>query len=277
MYGQLPSLKFGPMQTNPYATFVEALGEARLAGAPLPELSETHRPLSESQGYEAQTALAEWFKKNGQGEIAGYKVGATTEGMQNYLGVKTPAYGHIMSNNILSAGAQVYTKKHCPIGVECELAILFGSELPSSDGPLMRDDLAKFVDAVAPAIEIVENRYGDFQSSGLGTLVADDFFHRACVLGEPIKDWQQVDLPSISAGVVIDGKEVENGNGAMVLGDPLEAVIWLLKKFRNQGRSLQAGAIVLTGSMTPVRWVEKYPTHVEINLSDIGSCSLDLI
>jgi len=265
------------MQSNPYATFVEALGEARLAGTPLPDLSETNRPLGETQGYDAQTALAEWFEKNGQGEIAGYKVGATTKGMQNYLGVKTLAYGHIMSNNVLSAGAQVNAKKHCPIGVECELAILFGSDLPSSNGSLMRNDCTKFVDAVAPAIEIVENRYGDFLSSGFGTLVADDFFHRACVLGEPIKDWQQVDLPSIAASVVIDGKEVENGNGSLVLGDPLEAVIWLLKKLRNQGRSLRAVAIVLTGSMTPVRWIEKYPTHVEVKLSDIGSCSLNLI
>lgn len=264
------------MQVQAYATFVEALGKARLEGTLLPNLSATNRPLGAEQGYLAQASLAEWFKENGQGEIVGYKVGATTETMQNYLGVTVPAYGHIMSNNVLSAGAQFPAKNLCEIGVECELAILFGSKVPSSDRSFTRNELVKFVDGIAPAIEIVENRYGDFRSSGIGTLIADDFFHRACVLGKPVKDWQKINLPGISACVLIDGKEAENGFGASVLGDPLEAVVWLMKMFRKQGRSLNAGDVVLTGSMTPVRWIDNFPTKVDVSLAEVGSCSLEL-
>lgn len=265
------------MSTGPYATFVQALGKARLAGRSIPDLSGTNRPFGEAQGYIAQAALAEWFKTNDQGEIAGYKVGATTETMQDYLGVKSPAYGHIMSNHVLSAGAQFPAKTLCEVGVECELAIVFGPELPTSDRAWTRDDLVQFVDAIAPAIEIVENRYGDFRSSGIGTLIADDFFHRACVLGERVKDFRQIDRAGISASVLIDREEVENGVGAAVLGDPLEAVVWLTKIFRRQDRSLKAGDIVLTGSMTPVKWIESFPARIEVNLSNVGSCSVELI
>jgi len=264
------------MQTNPYPKFIESLGMARLAGKLLPDLSGADRPLGEAQGYVAQAALAAWFQNNGQGEIAGYKVGATTEAMQNYLGVKTPAYGHIMSKNVFSAGARFPAKTLCKIGVECELAIIIGPEFPSSDHLWTRNDLVQFVDAIAPAIEIVENRYDDFRSSGIGTLIADDFFHRACVLGERVKDFQRIDRPAISARVLIDGEEAEKGIGAAVLGDPLEAVVWLTKIFRGQGRTLKAGEIVLTGSMTPVKWIDNFPTRVDVKLTNVGSCSVEL-
>jgi 2-keto-4-pentenoate hydratase len=70
-----------PVQT--YTKFVEALGKARLEGTPLPNLSAADRPLGAEEGYLAQASLAEWFRDNCQGEIAGYKVGATTGTMQN--------------------------------------------------------------------------------------------------------------------------------------------------------------------------------------------------
>ena len=67
-----------------------------------------------------------------------------------------------MSENILPSGAQLSGKHLCKTGVECELAIILGQDIPVREKLWARDEFADFIEAVAPAIEIVENRYGDF-------------------------------------------------------------------------------------------------------------------
>ena len=42
------------------------------------------------------------------------------------------------------------------------------------------------IEAYLPAIEIVDDRYVDWQTLGAPTLVADDFFAAGCVLGKPV-------------------------------------------------------------------------------------------
>ena len=78
---------------------VETLGKARLKGMALPDLAAGQLPATEADGYAVQARLAAWFQSNGQGGVAGYKIGATTAAMQDYLGVSGPSYGRIMEKN----------------------------------------------------------------------------------------------------------------------------------------------------------------------------------
>jgi 2-keto-4-pentenoate hydratase len=86
-----------------------------------------------------------------------------------------------------------------------------------------------------------------------------------------------IDLPGINASVWRDGTRVETGKGTDVLGHPLEAVVWLANTLAKQERILKANDVILTGSMTPVYWIGEFPSLVEIELSGIGSCSVELI
>lgn len=257
-------------------TMIEALGRARLSAKPIPEFAAAERPKGEAEGYDVQAGLAEWFRREGLGKVAGYKVGATTAAMQSYLGVDMPAYGRIMEASIFPSGASIEASRFCRPGIECEIAVRIGADIPLRDADWTREDLGEYIAAIGPAIELVENRYGDFLGAGFGTLIADDFFHKGCLLGDFIEDWRTIDMPQVSGRTVINGEQVATGDGAQVMGHPLESLVWLANKLQSQDRSLKAGEVVLTGSMTPVIWLDTFPADISIEIAGVGGCSVVL-
>ena len=107
-------------------------------------------------------------------------------------------------------------------------------------------------------------------------LTADDFFHKACVLGDPVLDWQAIDLAEVVGRTSINGKWEETGEGRDVLGHPLEAVVWLANKLAERKTGLKAGQIIMTGSMTPVHWIESLPSECVIDITGLGESSMRL-
>lgn len=251
----------------------ETLGLARLANGPVPVLPTDLTPHDAAEGYAVQAALGDWFEGHGQGDIAGYKVGATTKVMQDILEVTEPAFGRVMTANILTSGAVVTPGADVITGLECEIAFRLGADLVA---PVTRHDVMACVEAVIPTIEIVQNRYGDYLSRGLGTLVADDFFHKACVFGSPIAYQPDMKLDEIAGRIIVNGETLHRGTGADVLGHPLEAIVWLANALAAQGGMLKAGQIISSGSITPVHWVDSYPCHARVELDGIGACEVTL-
>ena len=227
-------------------------------------------------GYDIQAVLANWLTERGQGNLAGYKVGATAKGMQEALNVSGPVYGHILSGNVLQSGGFFACNLDSRPGIECEIAFRIGDDLPPLAAPYTRDHVAGVIDAAIPAIEIVENRYGDFRHCSLALLTADDFFHKACVLGDPVPDWREIDLPQTVGRTSINGEWVETGRGSDVLGHPLEAVVWLANKLAERGTGLKAGQIVMTGSMTPVHWIDGVASQTSIEITELDKSSVTL-
>ena len=56
--------------------------------------------------------------------------------------------------------------------------------------------------------------------------------------------------------MLIDGREVGRGRGSDILGDPLNALLWLANEGARRGRALAAGQIVLLGSLVQTNWIE---------------------
>lgn len=248
------------------------IGAARLAAQPVPDLSEP--PASIEHGYAMQAALHEYFRERTSSSLSGWKIGATTDSMQNYLGVDGPAYGRVMANNVHPNGSTLTASGFCNPGIECEIGMRIESD--AGYAPYTSDTIADIVGSVFPAIEIVENRYGDFLSRGTPTLIADDFFHKACVLGDEIADWQGIDLAAVAGRTLIGGEEKGSGTGAEVMGHPFEALAWLANTLADHGERLTAGQIVLTGSVAPVIWVENETAQAEIELDGLGRVSVEL-
>ena len=250
------------------------LGEVRIESHPVPPIPDEDLPGSSEDGYVVQKALHDYLRQNGQGELAGWKIGATTATMQDYLGVTEPAYGRIMSGTIIESGQTMAAGGFCNPGIECEIAVRLGRE--SGDTGYTRETVSDLIDTVIPSIEIVENRYGDFEQRGTPTLIADDFFHKACVLGAPLADWRSLDLAGLTGRVLIDGNQKAEGQGSAVMGHPLEAVAWLANLLGDQGGQLKPGDLIMTGSVTPVMWLDSFPCRAEIVFDGLGSVSLEL-
>ncbi|MBV8524194.1 MAG: hypothetical protein JOY71_19060 [Acetobacteraceae bacterium] len=156
---------------DPLATarlFDEARQARRLA-----YLSPDVMPHTLEDGAAVQVALAELRADT----IAGFKIGATTKAMQTYLGLPGPAAGYIAAGGVRPGGARLgYAEFYNP-GIECELAVRLGRDLPA--GPRTRAEAEEAVEELLAAIEIVENRYGDLAEFGTPALIAIKCFMRA--------------------------------------------------------------------------------------------------
>jgi 2-keto-4-pentenoate hydratase len=70
----------------------------------------------------------------------------------------------------------------------------------------------------------------------------------------------------------INSAEVGSGRGADILGHPLDALAWLANALLARGRRLEAGEIVLLGSVVQTVWVEP-GNRVEIEIEGLGGAS----
>jgi 2-keto-4-pentenoate hydratase len=249
----------------------QAVAAARRSRTPLEPLPAELAPRTEADGYRIQEALRDLLAAD-FGAPVGYKIGCTSAVMQHYLDIPHPCGGSVFAKGVHDSGVSLRHSDFVRVGVECEIAVRLARDLGPSQAPFTADAVAQAVEAYLPAIEIVDDRYADWQSIGAPTLVADDFFAAACVLGQPVARSAAPDLLAIAGRAIINGVEVSRGTGADVLGHPHNALAWLANHLAADGKSLRAGEIVLTGSLVKTIWL-KAGDSVLMELAGLGNVS----
>lgn len=249
----------------------EAILAARRAKRILAPLG-ADAPAHPEAGYAVQYAVAQAM---GAVPPAGFKIGATTKQMQDYLGLSGPAAGFVPPASLNANGAEFRFADFLNPGVECEIGVRLGQDLPP--GPTTQDEAAAAVAEVFPAIEIVEKRYGDLAELGTPTLIADQVFHAAGVLGAPVAGWRDIDLAAVKGTFHVGGKVVGSGHGRDLLGHPMAALAWLAASgaARVFG-GLKAGQVVWLGSVTPPIWLDG-PGSVIADFDLLGQARLRFV
>jgi 2-oxo-3-hexenedioate decarboxylase/2-keto-4-pentenoate hydratase len=231
------------------------LRDARLGRAPIDPLLVDVRPRDETEGYAVQRALHELLHSAGLGPVTGHKIGCTTPVMQAFLGIPSPCAGGVLAATVHEGRAHVPHGDYVRVGAECEIAVRLGADLGPSGAPFDRASVAPAVESVLAAMEIVDDRYRDYRTLGVPTLIADDFFNAGCVLGPPVTRWRDLDLAALRGVTRLNGAEVGRGEGRAVMGHPFEALAWLANLRARLGLGLRAGEFVLLGSVVETRWV----------------------
>jgi 2-keto-4-pentenoate hydratase len=243
----------------------EFLETARRGRQQLTKLPEGLAPRDAAEAAAAQRALA---RRLGVVVPAGFKIGATAKRMQEYLGLSGPGAGFIAAENLLDSGAEVAFRDVARPGVECELAVRLGADLPP--GPCDEARAAGAVEEIFAAIELVENRYGDLQVLGTPTLIADQLFHRAAIIGPPLADWTTLDPASLHGRITVNDAVRGEGVGAELMGHPLRGLAWLAgSEVAAVFGGLREGQVVLLGSVTPPIWLDG-PGVVTVEFSPLG-------
>ncbi|HSA80037.1 MAG TPA: fumarylacetoacetate hydrolase family protein [Geminicoccaceae bacterium] len=250
----------------------ESLAGARLARTRFAGLPAVCRPPDERTAYAIQDALHRRLGAAGFGPLAGHKIGCTTAVMQQFLGIGNPCAGGVFARSVHQRHGAFRHADFLRVGVECEIAVRLVQPLPAAGAPYDRQGVAAAVGACMAAIEVVDDRYEDYRSLDTPTLIADDFFNAACVLGEPVANWRELDLVRVSGRMTINGGEVGSGAGGDILDHPLAALAWLANALAGRGRSLAAGEFVLLGSVVQTRWVE-VGDLVEVEIESLGGAS----
>ncbi len=229
-------------------------------------------PKNEAEGYAVQREVAAAL---GALPPAGFKIGATTRKMQEYLGLGGPAAGFVTAASVNPSGTEFRFADFVAPGVECEIGVRLGRDLPA--GPCTRAQAAEAVGELFPAIEIVERRYGDLVELGTPALIADQVFHASGVIGAPVAGWREIDLASVRGRFHIGGKVVAEGHGRELLGHPLEALAWLAGSgAAREFGGLRAGQVVWLGSVTLPVWLEG-ACEVIAEFEGLGEARLRLV
>ncbi len=226
-------------------------------------------PADVAAGYAVQRQVAD---RLGAAPPAGFKIGATTKQMQEYLGLSGPAAGFVPKASLNPSGLEVAFADFIGVGVECEVAVRLGADLPP--GPCTPERAAEAVAEVMAAIEIVEKRYGDLAELGTPTLIADQVFHASGVLGPAVTDWRGIDLGGVAGELFVDGASRGGGFGRDLLGHPMNALAWLAASPAAEVfGGLRAGQVVWLGSVIPPIWLAG-PCQVRVAYSGLGEVLL---
>lgn len=245
----------------------------RLAGAAIADLPATLKPGNEDDGYAVQARVRDGLLA-ARGPAIGWKVGATTPAMQGLLNVPGPCAGEMLAAGRHDGHAGIRARDYVRLGIECEIAAELATPL-GGGAPVDMDQARAAIRCLRPAAEIVDDRYGDFRTFGVPGLIADFFFHAGIVLGAPVTAWHAIDLARVEGTTTVDGEVRLRGRGADVLGHPLASLVWLANRVTALGRRLEAGQIVMLGSLPLPHWA-KAGERVRVSLEGLGAVTVDV-
>lgn len=249
-------------------TAAEILARQRLSLSPI-DLEPARRPGDEAAAYALQRDTNELIGRQ-LGAPVGHKIGCTTPVMQKFLGIGNPCAGRVFAKTVLGAHAEISRANYRKLGVECEIVVAIGADIEPGRDDYTPQTLLPHVGAVMAGIEIVDDRYADYRTLGVHTLIADNFFNAGCALGAPVTEWRALDLATLEGHMRINGREVGRGAGAMVMGHPLVALVWLANR---RGDGLRRGEFVFLGSLVETKWLDA-GDEVVIDITKLGQVSL---
>ncbi len=191
--------------------------------------------------------LESWRAAIGRGaERVGWKIGLNIPEVQKRLGLTEPVIGHLISETRLEPGGTYSAAGAEALRLEPEIAIEVGQ-----DGS---------VAGVSPAIELVDVGR---PPGGLEGIVAENVFHRAFAIGEPISP---VPGEKPTATVTVNGENRE----AAEAGEDLDEVVRLVARLLDAaGERLEAGDRIIAGSITAPVEVEP-GDEVAVEISGLG-------
>lgn len=271
-----PAAKAGGSRAASAAVTAALISSCRLAGRLLDDLGESARPATELDAYRVQAIVHPLLEAAGFGRQAGWKIGCTTQVMQDYLGIGNPCAGAMFQANVWHGRHTFTAPDSGRLGVECEIAVRMARDLPRTGSAYEVEDMAGAVAASMAAIEVVQDRYTDYSSLDTATLIADDFFHYACVLGMQAESLPPESLREVRGTMTINGNEVGSGVGTDILGDPLHVLCWLANSCASWGTPLLAGDVVLLGSLVQTQWV-KAGDMVTIANNPLGEVAAEFV
>src|SRR5262245_50370625 len=225
--------------------------------------------------YKIQSALHGLMTAAGRGHIAGWKIAVTSKAMQQLTGVDQPVAGAIFSSVILASGARISLAAYHHLGIEFEVAVRIGEDLPESGGHWTRASVPRGVAACLPACELVEDGKADYKALDAFTLVGQNTGNGGIVLGPAVTSWRALDLETATTRCWINGEPSGQGKTGDALGHPLEAVAWLANLLNRQGRMLSRDMVVMTGSSITT----KFPVagdRVRFAIDGLGEVTVEI-
>ena len=235
-------------------------------------LSARHPEVSIADAYARQQRML--ARRLAAGErVVGKKIGVTSQAVMDMLGVFQPDFGWLTDGMVYNEGQAIPADTLIQPKAEGEIAFVLKKTL-RGPGVTAADVLAA-TEGVMACFEIVDSRIRDWKIKIQDT-VADNASCGVFVLGDRLVDPRDVDLATCGMVLEKNGEIVATGAGAAALGHPANAVAWLANTLGPLGIALEAGEVVLSGSLAAMVPV-KAGDSLRVTIGGIGGCSVRFI
>ncbi|MBT3788598.1 MAG: 4-oxalocrotonate decarboxylase [Alphaproteobacteria bacterium] len=221
----------------------EIVDEAARNATAVPQLTIDAPDLTPDDGYAIQAMAMARRLSRGERRV-GMKMGLTSRAKMIQVNVEEVIWGRLTDGMRVEEGGFASMADYVHPRVEPEIAFLMGAPL---SGNVSAVEAMNAVEAVAPAMEIIDSRYKDFKFTW-ADVVADNCSSSGFVIG----NWCAPDTDIANAGMVmeIDGQARQIGSSAAILGHPVRSLVAAARMVAQWGESLEPGYIVMAGGAT---------------------------
>lgn len=228
-------------------TMAKALAEAEHTKQPIAPLTETYGNITVADAYSVQLSQIRQ-KVDAGANIEGLKIGLTSKAMQEMLNVYTPDYGFILDTMLYDEFEGLSTESFIQPKVEFEIAFVINKELKGPNVTVQ--DVIDATAYVVPAIEVIDSRIADWKIKFEDT-VADNGSSAGAILGKKRTLLEDIeDIANIRMVVKKNGEFLDEATSSAVLGNPLNAVVWLANELSEYDISVKPGMFVLSGALS---------------------------
>jgi 2-keto-4-pentenoate hydratase len=233
---------------------VERLAQAQETRVPCAAVRDLIGTDDLAAAYAVQQGLVQ-RRLSGGATVVGRKIGATSEAVQNQLGVDQPDFGYLLDDMDVSdaasdAGAAISMRPLVQPRVEAEVAFVLARDVDMDEDDITVESVRGCVEVALPALEIVDSRIENWDIRFTDT-VADNASSGLYVVGREGRSLDELEPREVEMSLSINDEVRSSGNGAACLGDPLEALRWLAVQASRFGDPLRAGQVVLSGALGP--------------------------
>ncbi|MBI2455036.1 MAG: fumarylacetoacetate hydrolase [candidate division NC10 bacterium] len=188
------------------------------------------------------------------GGVVGYKAGLTNPAVQKRFNYDRPIRGTLYEKMILPSDARVPAAYGARPVFEADMVAVVGdaTKLMAARTPL---EALQAIKEIRPFIELPDLVFDPQVKLDGPHLLGINVGARLGVLGEPISLSATTESVAKLGDMKVEivdqtGAVLGGGKGSDVLGNPLNAVLWIAESLRSEGKALKNGELLSLGSFS---------------------------
>lgn len=218
------------------------------------------------EAYQVQDLVAKMRLEKGE-QIAGFKVGCTSQAIRSQFGLQEPISGRLFTPHIYQEGADINWNHYVNCAIEPEMVFRIGIDLKGEN--LSDDQLINAIEYVSPGIEIHNFKFW-YSPPSSQELICSGGIHAGLVIGQQKVSAQNLSFRDEVFRVYQDDALVTEAPASEIMGGPLHSLRWLVKFLTRRGIDLKKGSLVIPGS--PVELVNiATDTQLKVVIDNLGS------
>ncbi len=183
--------------------------------------------------------------------IIGFKAGGTGIPVIKKLKEKEPFYASVYKHNVLKNNKSVKVNKYT-LGIELEVCYFLKKSFFDFKQKVSKNNMKKFIDKIAPCIEVVGYRQRKEGIKSFGDLCSDFGANVKFIVGQK-KKFKNNNVKNLKTNITnLKIKQSVNGNTNSVYINPMNSLLFVLKKLQKDKIKHNKDFYIFTGSSVGV-------------------------